>query len=526
MTDTATRPAERVPPPETLRAVPVRHPGRWVAAAVIALLLAMFAHMLVTNQAFQWRFMFDNMFRPPVIEGVRTALVVTILAMIIGVALGTVIAVMRLSPNPVLSSAAWVYTWFFRAVPRIVLLVLFGNLGILYARYEFGLPFDRQIGNLFGIDFSARVFGVDARTVVTGFVAGLLGLALSEAAYMAEIVRAGIQSVDPGQQEAAQACGMGRGVTLRRIVLPQAMRVIVPPTGNETIAMLKDTALLAFVPVTNELFFQLQAIGARTFRVFPMLVAACLWYLAMTSVLMVGRLEVLKGIDLEVKPREVTVMLGPSGSGKSTFLRCINHLEKINAGRLWVDGELVGYRQHGDKLYELKEGEVARKRAEIGMVFQRFNLFPHMTALGNVIEAPMRVKGVRKADAVSRGHELLGQVGLADKADVYPAQLSGGQQQRVAIARALAMDPKLMLFDEPTSALDPELVGDVLDAMRKLAENGMTMIVVTHEMGFAREVGSHLVFMDQGVVVEEGRPTEVFANPRHHRTKAFLSRIL
>jgi polar amino acid transport system ATP-binding protein len=239
-----------------------------------------------------------------------------------------------------------------------------------------------------------------------------------------------------------------------------------------------------------------------------------------------GRLEVLKGIDLEVKPGEVTVMLGPSGSGKSTFLRCINHLEQVNAGRLWVDGELVGYRQQGDKLYELKEHEVARKRAEIGMVFQRFNLFPHMTALGNVIEAPMRVRGVRRADAVTRGRELLGQVGLAEKADVYPAQLSGGQQQRVAIARALAMDPKLMLFDEPTSALDPELVGDVLDAMRKLAENGMTMIVVTHEMGFAREVGNHLVFMDQGMVVEEGRPTEVFANPRHERTRAFLSRIL
>jgi polar amino acid transport system ATP-binding protein len=239
-----------------------------------------------------------------------------------------------------------------------------------------------------------------------------------------------------------------------------------------------------------------------------------------------GRLEVLKGVDLEVKPREVTVMLGPSGSGKSTFLRCINHLEKINGGRLWVDGELVGYRQQGDKLYELKDHEVARKRAEIGMVFQRFNLFPHMTALGNVIEAPMRVKGVRKADAVERARELLGQVGLADKADVYPAQLSGGQQQRVAIARALAMDPKLMLFDEPTSALDPELVGDVLDAMRKLAENGMTMIVVTHEMGFAREVGNHLVFMDQGTVVEEGRPSEVFANPQHERTRAFLSRIL
>jgi polar amino acid transport system permease protein len=288
MTETATRTPERVPP-ETLKAVPVRHPGRWVAIVVIAVLVAMFVHMLVTNPAFQWGFMFDNMFLPPVLEGVRTALVVTILAMVIGVALGAVIAVMRLSPNPILSTAAWVYTWFFRAVPRVVLLVLFGNLGILYSRYELGLPFDRQFAHLVGIDLHARFFGVDARTVVTGFMAGLLGLALSEAAYMAEIVRAGIQSVDPGQQEAAQACGMGRGVTLRRIVLPQAMRVIVPPTGNETIAMLKDTSLLAFVPVTNELFFQLQAIGARTFQVFPMLVAACLWYLAMTSVLMVGQ---------------------------------------------------------------------------------------------------------------------------------------------------------------------------------------------------------------------------------------------
>jgi polar amino acid transport system permease protein len=286
MTDT--RVAERAEP-EAIKAVPVRHPGRWVAIAVIAVLVAMFVNMLVTNDAFQWRFMFDNMFRPPVIEGVRTVLIATVLSMIIGVALGAVIAVLRLSPNPVLSSAAWVYTWFFRAVPRIVLLVLFGNLGILFARYEFGVPFDRQIGNLIGIDFNGRFFGADARTLITGFVAGVLGLALSEAAYMAEIVRAGIKAVDPGQQEAAHALGMARGTTLRRIVLPQAMRVIVPPTGNETIAMLKDTALLAFVPVTNELFFQLQAIGARTFRPFPMLVAACLWYLAMTSVLMVGQ---------------------------------------------------------------------------------------------------------------------------------------------------------------------------------------------------------------------------------------------
>jgi polar amino acid transport system permease protein len=285
---TETRVAERAEP-EAIKAVPVRHPGRWVAIAVIAVLVAMFVNMLVTNDAFQWQFMFDNMFRPPVIEGVRTVLIATVLSMIIGVALGAVIAVLRLSPNPVLSSAAWVYTWFFRAVPRIVLLVLFGNLGILFARYEFGVPFDRQIGNLIGIDFNGRFFGADARTLITGFVAGVLGLALSEAAYMAEIVRAGIKAVDPGQQEAAHALGMARGTTLRRIVLPQAMRVIVPPTGNETIAMLKDTALLAFVPVTNELFFQLQAIGARTFRPFPMLVAACLWYLAMTSVLMVGQ---------------------------------------------------------------------------------------------------------------------------------------------------------------------------------------------------------------------------------------------
>jgi polar amino acid transport system ATP-binding protein len=239
-----------------------------------------------------------------------------------------------------------------------------------------------------------------------------------------------------------------------------------------------------------------------------------------------GRLEVLKGITLTVQPGEVMCMLGPSGSGKSTFLRCINHLEKINAGRLYVDGTLVGYRQEGDKIYELRESEVARERAQIGMVFQRFNLFPHMNVLHNVIEAPTRVKGVRREAAVQQASELLDRVGLADKIAAYPAQLSGGQQQRVAIARALAMEPKLMLFDEPTSALDPELVGDVLDAMRQLASDGMTMVVVTHEIGFAREVGDCLVFMDEGVVVETGHPREVLANPKEERTKAFLSKVL
>lgn len=239
-----------------------------------------------------------------------------------------------------------------------------------------------------------------------------------------------------------------------------------------------------------------------------------------------GPVEVLKGIDLEVKSGEVFCLIGPSGSGKSTFLRCINHLEKVTAGRLSVDGELVGYRQKGDKLYELKDSEVALKRRDIGMVFQRFNLFPHMTAVENIMEAPIQVKGAKKSDARDRALELLERVGLSDKAKSYPSQLSGGQQQRVAIARALAMDPKLMLFDEPTSALDPELVGDVLDVMRDLAESGMTMIVVTHEMGFAREVGDSLVFMDGGVVVEAGNPRDVLTDPQHERTKSFLSKVL
>ena len=239
-----------------------------------------------------------------------------------------------------------------------------------------------------------------------------------------------------------------------------------------------------------------------------------------------GRLEVLRGVDLEVAPREVLCIIGPSGSGKSTFLRCINHLEKVNAGRLWVDGELVGYREVNGKLHELHDREVCGKRAEIGMVFQRFNLFPHMTVLQNVIEGPLRVKRQDKRAAVEKARTLLARVGLSDKVDWYPNQLSGGQQQRVAIARALAMEPKLMLFDEPTSALDPELVGEVLDVMQRLAEDGMTMIVVTHEMGFAREVADQAVFMDGGVVVEEGEPRAMFAAPQQARTQQFLSKIL
>jgi polar amino acid transport system ATP-binding protein len=240
-----------------------------------------------------------------------------------------------------------------------------------------------------------------------------------------------------------------------------------------------------------------------------------------------GRTEVLKGIDLEVRKGEVTCVIGPSGSGKSTFLRCLNRLERIDHGRIWVDGELIGYQQDGDRLRELSERELSRQRAEIGMVFQDFNLFAHYTALENVTSGPVLVRGEPAEEARARGVALLlERVGLADRYDAYPRQLSGGQQQRVAIARALAMRPKLMLFDEPTSALDPELVGEVLDAMRALAVDGLTMIVVTHEMGFAREIGDRLVFMDDGRIVEEGVPREVLAAPRHERTKAFLAKVL
>jgi polar amino acid transport system ATP-binding protein len=239
-----------------------------------------------------------------------------------------------------------------------------------------------------------------------------------------------------------------------------------------------------------------------------------------------GSTPVLQGIDMVVEPGEVACVIGSSGPGKSTFLRCVNHLERIDAGTMRVDGELIGYREAGGKLHELRESEIARQRRGIGMVFQRFHLFPHMTAAQNVMEGPRTVRRVSRATGRAQAATLLERVGLGDKQNAYPMQLSGGQQQRVAIARALAMEPRLMLFDEPTSALDPELVGEVLDVMRGLARDGMTMIVVTHEMGFAREVGDTLVFMDGGRIVESGHPREVLASPREERTKAFLSKVL
>jgi polar amino acid transport system permease protein len=284
--------------PEAIKAVPVRHPARWVGLGVIAVLVAMFVHLLVTNDRFRWSFIFLEyqdgkrgvMFTEPVLEGLRGTILLTISSMAIGILLGIVIAIMRLSENKILSSVAFVYTWFFRAVPRLVLAVLFGNLNILWERIGFGLPFGTQIGKLFGLDnFDGQFYSIKASDLLAGFVAGMLALGLSEAAYMAEIVRAGIQSIDEGQSEAAVALGMSRGQVLRRVVLPQAMRVIVPPTGNEIIAMVKDTSLVAFVPVTFELWFQLQQVSARTFVVLPVIVAALIWYLILCTVLMVAQ---------------------------------------------------------------------------------------------------------------------------------------------------------------------------------------------------------------------------------------------
>jgi polar amino acid transport system permease protein len=281
------RRAER---PGAIEAVPVRHPGQWVAVGVISILVLMFVHLLVTNPAFNWSIVFQAMVQTPVIQGLFLGtLLGTVGSMIVGVFLGVVLAVMRLSPNRVLSWTAWAFTWFFRAIPRYVLLFIIGNLAILLPRIDVGIPFDWVFTGLFGSDATLRPFGVSTQVLGTSIAGGILGLGLSEAAYMAEIARAGILSVDKGQEEACQALGMTRGQTMRRVVLPQAMRVIVPPTGNETIAMVKDTSLLIALPLNAELFFQLRSIGSRTFQVFPTAVAATLWYLLISSVLMVGQ---------------------------------------------------------------------------------------------------------------------------------------------------------------------------------------------------------------------------------------------
>ena len=528
-----------------------------------------------------FREFFSYVIEPFLWQGALTAVEISALAMAGGVVLGLGLALMRLSPVGMVRGTAWAYIWFVRGTPQLLQLVFLYD-----ALPSVGIKLD-------------------------SFTTAVIGFALNEAAFSAEIIRGGILSVNRNQSIAAAAFGMRPFLTLRRIILPQAMRAILPAMGNDTIAVLKGTSVASVIFV-NELTFRSQQVVGQNFKFFTVFAATGVIYLMMTSAIagiqwllerrfnielerptpgttaldrMFGRgklpspagsaatrrrvapapaamtsagrqpwldaisdsgengadrrvfvactdiwksygaREVLRGINLSVSRGDVVAIMGPSGSGKSTLLRMINHLERLDKGEVLVDGKHVGYRTVQGVLRPIRDLARARAEARIGMVFQNFNLFDHLTALENVIEAPIRVHGEGAESARQKGMGLLTMVGLAHHAHHLPHRLSGGQQQRVAIARALAISPRLMLFDEPTSALDPELVGEVLAVIRKLAEAGMTMIVVTHEVRFAREVADRVVFMDAGLTVEEGTPEEVIDRPKHERTKRFLRMV-
>ena len=499
------------------------------------------------------------------LDGALTAVEIAALAMVGGVMLGLVLALMRLSTLPPLRGTAWFYIWFIRGTPVILQLVfLYDALPIV------GIKLD-------------------------SFTTAVVGFMLNEAAFSAEIIRGGILSVDRKQSLAAASFGMGPFLTLRRIILPQAMRAILPGMANQTISMIKGTSIASVIFV-NELTFRSQQIVGQNFKFFTVFAAAGIIYLILTSAVALaqfylekyyslevsktlrakvipsdvvaasassapvpsptawmdglqtsctegsapdrpfvicrnvqksyGDKEILCGIDLFVQRGEVVVLMGPSGSGKSTLLRLVNHLEPLDWGEITVDGKYVGYQnQIGGGLKAIRNVAKARADARIGMVFQHFNLFDHLTALENIMEAPVHVYGEATEKMRALAMNLLRMVGLVNHADHLPHRLSGGQQQRVAIARALAISPRLMLFDEPTSALDPELVGEVLAVIRRLAEAGMTMIVVTHEVRFAREVADRVIFMDEGHIVEQGPPEDVLDRPKHERTQRFLRMV-
>jgi len=513
---------------------------------------------------------------PFLLEGAWLAVQITALGMLWGTGFGLALALMRLSPLKPVSSLAWVYIWFMRGTPLLLQLVfVFDALPLV------GLKLDP-------------------------FATAVIAFSLNEAAFSAEIIRAGIQSVARTQWHAAASLGMGAWLTLRRIILPQALRSILPGLINNGIGMLKLTSIASVIFV-NELTFRAQQVVGQNFKFFTVFGAAAIMYLALTSVISAfqhwiekrldpereheprggwtqrlfgftppaaetsakapaqpqpsaatgavdlatsaaaarhkasapdphfvvckdvhkayGEREILKGIDIEIARGEVVAILGPSGSGKSTLLRLINHLEPLDRGEITVNREFVGYTRTPGGLKPVRNLAKARADAHIGFVFQHFNLFAHLTTLENVMEAPVRVLGRPREQARQTALSLLQRVGLAAHADHLPHRLSGGQQQRVAIARALAIDPQLMLFDEPTSALDPELVGEVLQVMRGLADAGMTMIVVTHEIRFAREVADRVVFMDGGIVIEQGSPADVIDRPQNDRTRRFLRMV-
>jgi polar amino acid transport system ATP-binding protein len=412
---------------------------------------------------------------PLIWKGVSTTLSLFAWALAVGTLLGLAVALMKISPAKPFSWSATIFSWLFRGIPLLILL--------FYA--FFALP---EVGWL-----------------LSPFWAAVLGLSLWTAAYQAEVIRSGLIAVDHGQTEASDALGMTRSHSMRKIILPQGIRIMVPPFTSNATTLLKQTSLATLVTVPEMTLLTQRVSGLHQ---------------------SFGDLEVLKGIDFEVDRGEVVAIIGPSGSGKTTMLRCVNLLERPTAGRIEVDSRVLCEEQPDGSMRFSNRAEIRGIREQVGMVFQRFNLFPHMTAIENVIEAPMSVKGVTRADAKSRAHRLLESVGLGHKADSYPLQLSGGQQQRVAIARALAMDPAVMLFDEVTSSVDPELAGEILLVMKRLAQDGMTMLVVTHEMGFAAEVADRVLFIDHGLIVEEGPAREVLAKPKNPRTRAFLRAVL
>ncbi|CDZ40633.1 Amino acid ABC transporter ATP-binding protein [Neorhizobium galegae bv. officinalis] len=568
------------------RIVPARYPARTAGTVFALLVIAATLHSVLGNPRWGWDVFAEWFFAEPVLVGLGRTLLLTVLGALFGFILGTGLALARVSRSPLLVGVSWTYIWIFRSIPLIVLLLVLNNLGYLYETITVGVPYT-------GINF----FSWNTTQLITPFAAAVLGLTLNQAAFASEIIRGGILSVDQGQLEAASALGLPRSRQASRIILPQAMRSILPTAFNDIIGLAKGTSQV-YILALPELFYTIQIIYRRNLEVIPLLMVATVWYLAILTALSIiqhhierhyargalrnpppsifsslyrrfmpqvaaapqaaetavkavqrrteaaplrsrggevtihgvsksfGQLKVLDGVTLSVPAGSVTTILGQSGSGKSTLLRSINHLERVDDGFIAIDGELIGYRQDGETLYELKEKDILKRRREVGMVFQNFNLFPHLTVLENVIEAPVTVRRIAREQAETEALDLLARVGLSDKANAYPRQLSGGQQQRVAIARALALKPKVLLFDEPTSALDPELVGEVLDVIKELARSGTTLIIVTHEIGFAREVSNLVVFMEQGRILETGTPDKVFSHPEHPRTAEFLAKVL
>ncbi|WP_082725471.1 MULTISPECIES: amino acid ABC transporter permease/ATP-binding protein [unclassified Burkholderia] len=563
------------------RIVPARHRSRTVGTVLALVLIALALHSILGNPQWGWPVFAEWFLSPPVLSGLARTLVLTLLGAVFGFALGALVALARLSRSRLLAASAWTFVWLFRSIPLIVLLLILNNLGYLYEHVRLGVPFTDIVW-----------FDTPTTDLISPFLAAVLGLTLNHAAFSAEVIRGGILAVDQGQLEAAAALGLPRGRQTTRIVLPQAMRAILPTAFNDLITLAKGTSMV-YVLAMPELFYTVQVIYRRNLEVIPLLMVATVWYLIILTVLSAiqvqverhyargalrnpppsaltfvlarigalrrraatadatfqgnadapvprtggevavhnvskqfGMQRVLDNVSFVAPRGSVTVIVGPSGSGKSTLLRTINHLERVDDGFIDIDGELIGYRRDGDVLHELKERDVLKRRTAVGMVFQNFNLFPHLTVLENLIEAPVAVGGVTREAAERTARTLLARVGLADKADAYPRQLSGGQQQRVAIARALALRPKVLLFDEPTSALDPELVNEVLDVIKELARSGTTLVIVTHEIGFAREVADNVLFMERGRIVESGPPAVVLDAPAHPRTRAFLSRVL